>query len=439
MTDYPDWETPKANAQQMLSGAVGVTTDIATQMLSGNVGVTTDIATQMLSGHVGVTTDVAKQFKSSGGQGVTTEIASWLSTGTANGTPLDLPTHTALQMKATNQGVTTEIATEMLSGNVGVTTDIATQMLSGHVGVTTDVATQFKAAHQGVTTEIASEFKQGGQGVTTEIAALIATGSTSGTPGGVPLLGNSALLVNQGNTLLTAAGSTTLGPYTVTGVSYEILVGIQQLAAASYGNPVGVTLNWFDSGTGVQTRSKTWWVPGVSTGFQTYTGYGTPKGDEVEIVFANSDATNNARFEVTLIQGSRVYTRDDDMESLTFSTPVGGSKPNADIAAGILAESAISTPTGTGNNRNLPLYNGTATASWSSGSGAADFFLTILAVDPNLPTADQTIYHAETNSSGYNNANGIPMTRAAGYYITQNLNAATQTLTAVIAAQRQPL
>lgn len=329
-------------------------------------------------------------------------------------------------------------AEQMLSGNVGVTTDIAEQFLSGHVGVTTDTATQMLASNVGVTTDIANEMKAAKTGVTTEIAALLASGSPSGAPGGIPLISNSVALINQGNTLLTAASSTTLGPFTVTGIAYEIMIGIQQLAAASYASPVGITLNWFDSATGIQTRSRTWWLPGVSTGFQQYVGHGMAKGNELEIVVANSDATNNARYEITCISSNRVYDRDDDWESLTFATPVSGSKPNTDPFAGFLAEAAVSTLTGATFNRNLPLYNGLVNVSWSTSSGLGDAFLTILCIDPNIPAADQTIYHAVTNAQGYNNAQNIPLNRCCHDVLIQNANGATQTVTFTINAQRSP-
>lgn len=330
-------------------------------------------------------------------------------------------------------------AEQMLSGNVGVTTDIATEFLATKVGVTTDISEQMLAGNVGVTTDIGNQMKAAKTGVTTEIAALIATGSAAGAPGGVPLLGSSALLLNQGNTLLSASASTTLGPFDVTGITYEVLVGIQQVAAANYSSTVSVTLNWFDSATGIQTHSRTWWLCGVSTGFQTYWGHGIAKGDELEVVLSNSDATNNARYEITLIQGSRIYARDDEWENLTFATPVSGSKPNSDTNAGLLAEVSVSLTTGQGVNRNLPLYNGLAAVSFSTSSGLADAFVTVLANDPNMPVADQTLFHGATNAQGYANFTGIPMIRATGYMIIQNTNAATQTVTVVLTAERQPL
>lgn len=127
---------------------------------------------------------------------------------------------------------------------------------------------------------------------------------------GVPLLGNSAVLLN--NNVLSIAGGAgyTSANFPIGQVSYEIFTNLTVPAAT----PVPfarVRLVWTDSALNVAMHTDTFIVPCAQSpaGFMVR-GRGPAKADIVGVSITNLDGANTITGQVTLVQSSRVYTAD---------------------------------------------------------------------------------------------------------------------------------
>jgi hypothetical protein len=149
-----------------------------------------------------------------------------------------------------------------------------------------------------------------GQGVTTEIAALLATGDTSGTPGGVPLLNLYDLLTSSTSTNIAAGNEITLGPFDISQISYEMLVeaGTGQNAAVA---PISVIFNWTDSHSGLQTSTQIYNFYSAYTGgggaAHAVEGHGPSNADTLTVIIYSPDQAVTVAY--ALLQSSRNYLR----------------------------------------------------------------------------------------------------------------------------------
>lgn len=221
---------------------------------------------------------------------------------------------------------------------------------------------------------------------------------------GVPLLTSSALVKNVVAASHVAGGSVVYGPFTVGQIGYEIFLEL-------YGNTnstctFNVLIDWFDSGTGIQTGEESWWItPGSGSGNpHTIFGSGPTKGDQVQITVTNAATSLTAVFcAFTFIQNSRVYAMD-KWRTLNFSV-AGLTGTATDTTSDVIASTNASVNAGAGITRVLPLYNGLVRLTFSTNSGTTDGDINIInnadsSQSGGNPLPNQTVYHNKPNAVG---------------------------------------
>lgn len=155
---------------------------------------------------------------------------------------------------------------------------------------------------------IAQDMLHANSGTTTEIAALLATGSPSGTPGGVPLVrlpGNLAQIASQA---LTTGGFTFYsGPVNQT--SYE--VGFD-LSCSGTSCPVTVQVGWTPAGGGSIIITDIYTIyAGSNTGGHVIQGRGPMKAGEMSLtMFAANNTSSCSVSNFVLVQSSNIYDGD---------------------------------------------------------------------------------------------------------------------------------
>lgn len=254
---------------------------------------------------------------------------------------------------------------------------------------------------------------------------------------GVPLLTRSTLLNQQTSVSLTIGAVSTLGPFNVSQIGYEmILSSFQPTGVLSF---FKVELQWSDSVTGAITGFERWWlVPGSAIGSpHVINGIGPTKGDRLTVIITNhANSTGSITYSYTLLQNSRVYA-EDKWRTQGFSA-AGQSGPGQDVVSNVLASVTSGLAAGAGLSRFLPLYNGTINLMVTSTSNTNDCEVTLndvadqsIITNPNFPIYDQF-----TNAQGNLYALvGLP--RAQLQLNITNHNAATKTVTAAMIMNEQ--
>lgn len=162
-------------------------------------------------------------------------------------------------------------------------------------------------------TQIPLNMKASGQGVTTEIAAYLASGSPTGTPGGVPLLTYRNSLVSQ--TSVALANATTVsfpssGTLPVTQIGYDGLIELQAAGATTLLVNCEIIVTWYDSGTVIDSQVYNVYAGQASTTPHSIYIKGPTRGTEFSISFTNNSGTAITITSCQIFQNSRVYTCD---------------------------------------------------------------------------------------------------------------------------------
>jgi hypothetical protein len=275
-----------------LTGAVPSPIQIATGLT--NSGLAAAIAADMIA--AGVATLAEQQ---------TTQTT--LTTGIA------LPANAAQETGGNLATAATHAANiETNTGGGGIIGQLAGSFPSALVSAAgLHIASDFLAANTGVTKETAAQMLHANQGVTTELAALIASGSPSGTPGGVPLLTGNTALGSQTGVSLGFNGFNTYGPFVVTQPGYEMYVSLAYASSTPGGDPTTITLIWEDNATANHIESEQFDVfPGASTGNAHIICFkGPSKASRILIQFNNTDSLSNVTMSYIFWQNSRVLPR----------------------------------------------------------------------------------------------------------------------------------
>jgi hypothetical protein len=253
---------------------------------------------------------------------------------------------------------------------------------------------------------IAGDMKNAHSGVTTEIAALIATGSASGTAGGVPLLVKSGNLLNNATgTLDENTNVTLLNTVAITQPSFEIYVSVVNATGVTALIPCVITMSWIDSTTGLEVNASVYQFYAGSAGDPHIVSIkGPTNANELTLVLFNgaSVSGNNITYAVSCWQHSRIFDHDQGhtLQATLFPTLTVPSIFNDSSL--FLAGTSASLTAGSGETVILPFWIGKVTLSVVN--AIAD--LQALVIDPfqsstiqlfntGNPLAQQTLFQTE--------------------------------------------
>lgn len=176
---------------------------------------------------------------------------------------------------------------------------------------------------------------------------------------GVPLLSLATSLFSMGASQSVASGATFTvpgGPFTVNQIGYEFFLQVEGNAASIL--PVGLlTLTWSDSVSGNVVAVDHYSVLGANAAFQQFTCTGPTKGDTLAVTFHNYDAGQAQLFQMSMVENSRVFVRD-DMRQLTTIAPPLIAVGAYDQQAGILLAMNPTIAAGATAARLLAFYSG---------------------------------------------------------------------------------
>lgn len=178
-------------------------------------------------------------------------------------------------------------------------------------------------------------------GVTGELAALIATGTTTGAPGGVPLLGmpteeyNLSAVVLTANTANQVLSNVSAGA--VTAIGNYLSFDIHGRFAGVGGEPspfVVLSMKWYqDAAATVQVWEDDWIIP-LAVGAVGFLGGGPVKGEYLKVFVSTTGTTNAATVTSFQLGGnSRPYPAGSaDIRTFASNTPIGFSAFTAGLA-----------------------------------------------------------------------------------------------------------
>lgn len=195
---------------------------------------------------------------------------------------------------------------------------------------------------------------------------------------GVPLLHKAAIVVNDGSQTILTTATRTLGPFTLTKISYELFCSFQEVTAGTALKTVTVGLKFTDSVSGQIVDQVTFDImPALNTSGVSHQVLisGPTRGDQVTITMLNNDTVSVTSM-CTMLQTSRIFTHDHKFRSINTPTYVtiatGGNHPSG----GVLIDAAPSVAAAGIAQRVMSCYNGQASLSVNIPvGGAASFFI----------------------------------------------------------------
>lgn len=258
---------------------------------------------------------------------------------------------------------------------------------------------------------------------------------------GVPLLGGSALVKNQSAVSQNPGASGTSSTFSMTGTGYEFFLTIY--ATGNFLSYFHLTLQWFDSNSGIQTGQEDYWFnPGSGSGASAHTifGKGPVLGNQLVVISSVPSTSSVAvTHSYVILQNSRIYL-EPDWQTIQFNT-AGVSTPAADQTAGQLAAGSFSVGANSTSSRLFPFYNGVVSIWANTGSGTSDLDVQILNfADTSMIVggAQPFIWEARTNANGFLYAENVPLPAGQSQILLNNNNASGRTcaFTATISRQR---
>ena len=192
-----------------------------------------------------------------------------------------------------------------------------------------------------------------------EAAALLATGSATGTPGGVPLLHGWDDIAASAQAI-PAASSVTLANLTFKKPGYIVSFWGEYSGANGTIPFVLITFTWKNAANGDNLSQEQWIVPVTANGgfLPTY-GKGPTKGATLSIKLTNFDPAQPVSMSYDISETTQHITRDDWRSATPIDVPGFTSAPGADPFA--LIEAAAQNLNINGNQTltyQLPVYAG---------------------------------------------------------------------------------
>jgi hypothetical protein len=187
---------------------------------------------------------------------------------------------------------------------------------------------------------VAQDMLTANNAVTREIAALLATGTTGGSPGGMPMLRFTNGLGNGTN--LTIAGAATVNPITNAAVNqpgYEMMIQASLPAAAGTIPFANIILTFSDAATGLIVRTTPYTIALGNGPANVITNYinGPCYGNRVSLQITNLDPAQTMTYTYVLNLTSHVHLTDNIIQPVYPATaPVTFGQPGGTPALGLL-------------------------------------------------------------------------------------------------------
>ena len=166
-----------------------------------------------------------------------------------------------------------------------------------------------------------------GNTVGEEVAALIATGSASGTPGGVPLLGNPVTQssASMPSTIAASGTLTVVSNLNLEGFLSWDLHMTAECNAASLNPFVTLNIQWLSASGGTVMWDEIWTVAADETATNQTIGGGPVRAGFLTMVITNLDSVNSLTIETFVLQASSRPYADPDTNLITQNA--GGVNP----------------------------------------------------------------------------------------------------------------
>lgn len=190
----------------------------------------------------------------------------------------------------------------------------------------------------------------------------------------VPLASKSNVVINDGPTVIAAAGVNSIAPVAIGQIGYEVSFTVL-VQAGSITPYCTADLTWTDSASGLIVSHERWTLTGGSaSGGSRFTGSGPSKADTLAVAITNQDPLLSATVTTVVTQNSRVYTRDDWRQE-AFNNPPTFTLPNHQQQSGILGAFHAVVNAGNSADRLLALYSGLVTVAFNTNAAKGELHL----------------------------------------------------------------
>lgn len=259
---------------------------------------------------------------------------------------------------------------------------------------------------------VARDMLAGNSGVTQELAALVASGSTSGTPGGAPFLRLTRKLGTAASQTIPGLNSNPLITFVnVNQPSYECTF-IANLPAGVGTVPfVQLTFQWNDGTTGLINDTETFVITagnGPTNAITTYLS-GPVRGDILSVNAFNLDPAQTLSITWVINTISHVFDHDRLVQPAYAATaPVGQTNPNGTPSAGLIANVSPTVAGSATSTRLLAAYNGKVGVNINARGQTDNFSYSLIDPGTLYSTGGAIFFSADTPAGGsqtYQNIN----------------------------------
>lgn len=287
-------------------------------------------------------------------------------------------------------------------------------------------------------------------GITTQIAALIASGSATGTPGGVPLLNLFGPLASFSNQSIPGNSHTLFGLGGYNQPYLEGYIQIANLAAANtHSVPVCVQLKWQTLG-GFDVDIDQFWCFSGQQGNPVYYAFHGPNKAAIctmNVINADPVAGNSITVSINSFISSRVLGTFQVYPLNLLSSPFSQFGPalyctdqpalaSCDPSEGIVAAVSQSVNTGVTQNFLLPLMNGEAHLQGSTSSATNDMQAFISPASDAVGSIAGQIINVKSDATGEIAPVLFKLPPVQCTLSIKNNNAAAKTLNCYVGVQR---
>lgn len=195
-----------------------------------------------------------------------------------------------------------------------------------------------------------------------EVSGLLAGGSVSSTPGGIPLLRFTKNIGSgSGSTIAGATTATLISTTSINQPGYEAEFMVNMPASSGTVPFVKVIVVWTDATTGLTVGQRTFFMTcgnGPTNALPFYLS-GPARGNQVSLTITNLDPSITATFTWGFNMTSHVYLTDKLVQGAFGATaPNGYSNPSGFPNAGVLLNSNPSIPASSTTTRLAAAYSG---------------------------------------------------------------------------------
>lgn len=261
---------------------------------------------------------------------------------------------------------TTDLSATGLAKEATTSKDTSVQGISGQGGWPTSGLAKETGGNLDTHTRLLSGTSAGallgtpGNTLAYEIASMLANGNNTGVAGGTPLLHGARQVFSITNQVIAAGGTFTQNniPFTKPGYLFNIRAQMSAVGAVLPSVLCDLTWSVGPIANGA-TAEEQWFVPAGGSSAKRTTGRGPTKGDTLQLVLKNGDATDSVTVSVVIYETTHHMTRDDWRSDGGIGAATG-SAITANSNALSLGNDSFSVPGNSTAFRNMPLYAGQA-------------------------------------------------------------------------------